>query len=372
MAEAMTKSPMKKSFVTSAGRKNDGSAVGNSNENDKVLSKTSTSKSKSTAKTDTSAVPASSTSMNIKEVMLVLKDLNNNLNTQNKRIEQQDERICQLNTKFDSIISENYENYDSNDYYHVDNEESLSQSENDYTDEPPSKKLKSSDQSIFKSLTEKFMQSETIDNEVNDDLASLVNGAFRSGITEEKQLEILKDIFRPSNCQALVKTRVNQGIWRLLKPYTQTDDSKLQTIQSLIVKASCNITKLLDKYSDEITDIEWGTNALVLLGQANKLINCRRKEMHKPDLDTKYHYLASSALPYTDYLYGEDCDVNKNVREINDMNRIGRNIRGNYQYQRGAGFTRGRRPSRRGRGRRWPRYESIAGSKNQKAVPRKN
>lgn len=39
--------------------------------------------------------------------------------------------------------------------------------------------------------------------------------------------------------------------------------------------------------------------------------------MHKSDLDPKYHYLASSTLPFTDHLYGEDCDVNKKVREIN-------------------------------------------------------
>ena len=48
--------------------------------------------------------------------------------------------------------------------------------------------------------------------------------------------------------------------------------------------------------------------------------------MHKSDLDPKYHYLASSSLPYTEFLYGEDCDVNKNVREINDLNSLVRSL----------------------------------------------
>ena len=49
-----------------------------------------------------------------------------------------------------------------------------------------------------------------------------------------------------------MKTRVNQGIWRLLKTQTQTDDSKMQDIQNLVVKASSCITKLLDKCEESL------------------------------------------------------------------------------------------------------------------------
>ena len=146
-----------------------------------------------------------------------------------------------------------------------------------------------------------------------------------------------------------MKTRVNQGTWRLLKPTTQTNDAKMQAIQNVIVKSATCVSKLLNKNADtfDSRDMEWGTNALALMGQANKLMNNRRKEMHKPDLDPKYHYLCSSSLPFTEFLYNEDGDVNKNVREINVMNLIGRNVsRGQC-----SGFQ-GRRPfgSRRGRG----------------------
>jgi hypothetical protein len=120
-------------------------------------------------------------------------------------------------------------------------------------------------------------------------------------------------------------------------------------------------------------DLDWGSNTLALLGQANKLLNNRRKEMHKADLDPKYHYLASSSLPFTDLLYGEDCDVNKNVREINDMNRIGRCVGRGYT-NRGSTMFRGRHPFRRG-GRgcgRWPRFESQTVPINLKMAPKKN
>ena len=38
----------------------------------------------------------------------------------------------------------------------------------------------------------------------------------------------------------------------------------------------------------------------------------KRKDLHKSDLDYKYHYLASAFLLYTDLLYSKDADVNNN------------------------------------------------------------
>ncbi|MES9883155.1 MAG: hypothetical protein ABW185_20010, partial [Sedimenticola sp.] len=217
--------------------------------------------------------------------------------------------------------------------------------------EPSLKKQKMSEHSVFKNLCDKFNHKEVVDSEVNDDLVGFINTAFRDGITDERQNEIMKEINRPQNCEALAKTRVNQSIWRLLKPHTQTEDVKMQNVQSLVIKAASNLAKLLDKGGDVLDPemLEWGTNALGLLGQSNKQINNKRKEAHKLDLDPKYQHLCSSAFPFTDNLYGDD--VNKNVREISDMNRLGRDV--------GRGMGRGRRPFRgrpfRMRGRSWGR-----------------
>ena len=83
--------------------------------------------------------------------------------------------------------------------------------------------------------------------------------------------------------------------------------------------------------------------------QANKQTNLRRKELHKSDLDPKYHYLASASFLFTEYLYGEDTDVNKNIKDINDLNKIGYSM--DLAYRRGS--YRGHRPHpyNRGRGR---------------------
>ena len=228
--------------------------------------------------------------------------------------------------------------------------------------------------SIYKHLSDKFNQTEQVEEGVHPDLAMLVNNSFRNGLSDEKYEEISRQIFRPENCDSLVKTRVNQGIWRLLKSWTQSDDTKLSSLQGVLVKASINIVKLVGKLGiSESEHLELGTTAIALLGHANKLINMKRKDLHKSDLDSKYHFLASASLPYTNLLYGDDTDVNNNVREINTLNRIGKTVgRGGGPIR---GYSRGRRfrgspygaRGFRGRGRGvQPRCETITAPKNQK------
>ena len=80
-----------------------------------------------------------------------------------------------------------------------------------------------------------------------------------------------------------MKTKVHQSIWRLLKPNTQTDDVKMQTIQNNVIKAVTvvNITKMLNEGGETLGSsmIELGINALGLLGQRNKLINKQKERV---------------------------------------------------------------------------------------------
>ena len=71
-----------------------------------------------------------------------------------------------------------------------------------------------------------------------------------------------------------------------------------------------------------------------------------RKETNKGDLDPKYHYFCSATLPFTEFLYGNDVDVNRNVCEINDLKRLGRNQPRTHFNNRLFGRGRGR-PFRR-------------------------
>ena len=111
-----------------------------------------------------------------------------------------------------------------------------------------------------------------------------------------------------------------------------------------------NLVKKLGLANSEHVELE--TTAIALLCHANKMINTKRKDLHKSDQDYKYHDLAPASLAYTDLLYCNATDVNNNVTDINNMNRIGRatgrgggpvrNLRGRCgagpYHARGCGF----------------------------------
>ena len=146
-------------------------------------------------------------------------------------------------------------------------------------------------------------------------------------------------------------------MWDLLRPRTKSQDVMVQSQQNTVIKASCNIVKQLDKLEtmketveiDEIQSrIDLGTNALGLLGHYNRQTNVKRRENHKPDLDFQYHHLCTPSQPYSEFLYGDD--VTKNVQEIQNVNRVGRKISSDHQYDRGRGFGIIDRGVGRGRG----------------------
>ena len=159
--------------------------------------------------------------------------------------------------------------------------------------------------------------------------------------------ELVKGINRPVNCEALKETRVNQGVWTILKPYTQTEDSKLRGVQNAVIKASINVTKMLNAEAKNFHDqkmLDWGTDAIGILGQANKWLNVRRKDLHKRDMDPKLHYLCSSALQSTDQLYGDS--IIKDIKDAQEFNKISRQVgfgmRGRGMRGRSRSFYRGR------------------------------
>ena len=208
------------------------------------------------------------------------------------------------------------------------------------SEESPPKKQKT-DSSIFKNISEKFNPKEVTDHDIDSDHKDLINVTFREGISDDQQTDLVKNIHRPGNTFTMVKTKVNQCIWRLLKPQTQTDDVKMQTIQNDMIKAYINVAKLLNEAGQSLNAdmLNLGTWALALLGQANKLINNERKESHKKDLDVRYLNLCSANFPFSEWLYGDD--VNKYVKDIQDMNKLSRNVgsnqRGGYGHGRGRG-----------------------------------
>ena len=310
----------------------------------------------------------------LRELVDILRVLNTNVNAQSERLDKQSQRIDEIMNQWNEC-----ENDPQFDYEYEEDTESIPcqfEPEGDFIQES----LEStSTASIFKKLSNKFQQSEQVDVDVHPDLANLVNNSFRNGLSDDNLDEISKQILRPENCDSLVKTHVNQGIWRLVKSFTQSEDSRLTAIQGVLLKASVNLVKLVEKLGLSNSEhVELGTTAIALLGHANKMINTKRKDLRKADLDYKYHYLASASLPYTDLLYGNDTDVNNNVREINNMNRIGRStgrgggpMRNQGRGRRGTGPYTSRGRGFRGRGRGAPMNRSDTSIQTKNFKPQK-
>ena len=88
------------------------------------------------------------------------------------------------------------------------------------------------DDSVFGRYLKKFKKTDPVENEVNPGLAKLVNNAFRGGMADDAYNVLIKLIHRPANCETLKETRVNQGVWSVLKSTTQTE----VRVQNALVK----------------------------------------------------------------------------------------------------------------------------------------
>ena len=198
-------------------------------------------------------------------------------------------------------------------------------------------------ESCFEGLDKKYHIKEKTSDRVDANLATFVDKSFLLGVSQEVVNGITNDLHRPENCHSLTKTRVNPGIWKLLKNHTQVNDNQMQGIQTLIVQTGMLIVQYLQTQAPaEKKLVELGSNAIALLGQANHLINNNRKEAHRPDLDSRYSGLTSPNLPYTEWLYGDEQDINKNIKDIQDMSKLGRVMRGGYSNTGSYGYGRGR------------------------------
>ncbi|KAH3860148.1 hypothetical protein DPMN_023039 [Dreissena polymorpha] len=192
-----------------------------------------------------------------REVIFILQELNENMKSQKERIE-----------KLES--AQYYDEEYSEDQFYDDDGQSF--------DEILQENV--SPNNVFRNLMERFSYYVPVEKKVNDDLAKFVNSSFRNELSDDKINELLKEVHRPENCEALVKTRVNREIWRLLRAQVQYDDNKMQSVQELLVKAASNLTKSVDKLANSTENpsvacgkaIEISTYAIALLGQTYRTL----------------------------------------------------------------------------------------------------
>lgn len=292
-----------------------------------------------------------------KEALLILREMNSNISKTNQKVDSLSGRVDALYEDND-----NYINYD-NEYYDYDMESHYDEPELESSSSTtrPFENIEDDGDNVFSEICKGFSKADQCGKSVNQALADLINTTFKEGLSEDNLNDTMKNIFRPENCESLKETRVNTGVWSVLRPQTQTEDSKMRGIQKCIVKAACNITELLDLSSSDLNrqSLKLGTTSLGLLGQANKWLNVRRRELHKKDMDPKLHHLCSSAIPFSDLLYGDS--MVKDIKDIQEINKISKNVGAVNRGNRGGrGFRGGRF---RGRGRPYPRRGFYGGSR---------
>ena len=161
----------------------------------------------------------------------------------------------------------------------------------------------------------KYAVASDIGQPLDEELADSVN-YLMSHHLEEKTLEDTSSKYPcPSNCQFLDTPKVNQTIWENLSAPVRTKDVKLQKVQKSLTRGIAAYVTLLDPnhISSEQQDV------LALLCNANFEMNALRKELIKPDLNSRFTHLCKSTNPVTKYLFGDD--LGKQVKDLQDQHK---------------------------------------------------
>ncbi len=155
---------------------------------------------------------------------------------------------------------------------------------------------------------------------VNSDIGEPIDdGIARSAtylLSHQLEQQVLDDTAAkyplPSNCQAVDSPKVNPIIWDNLPTLTKTRDLKLQKIQKSLTRGLNAFTHSIS--SEDISDS--AQDALALLCNANFELNCLRKDLIKPDLNSRYTHLCKPDNPVSKLLFGDN--LSKKVKDMND------------------------------------------------------
>ena len=165
---------------------------------------------------------------------------------------------------------------------------------------------------------------------VNAQFAGILKEVMRVKLDDDVLTETKNRYTRPVNCECLEPTQVNHLLWDKLKHDTRSSDLKLQLIQANLLKeiipivlAVEQLVKVQDKISKELLDIpsliRTATDSVALLGAANFGLDMQRRDNIKPELNADYKHLCSPTVPFTDFLFGDDPDLSKQLKDLAEV-----------------------------------------------------
>lgn len=184
---------------------------------------------------------------------------------------------------------------------------------------------------------------------INEQIAKIVPGLMREKLTDEVLTATQNRYNTPENWECLTSTKVNHLIWDKLKPDTRSADIKLQRVQSNLVKGLIpvvsmaeKLVRVRDKIPKDALDapdlIRAATDAIALIGAANFELNMRRRENIKPELNEDYKHLCFSSVPFTDFLFGNDADLSKQLKDLVEVTKVSKKLNPKVEGHKSNGY----------------------------------
>ena len=208
-------------------------------------------------------------------------------------------------------------------------------------------KDKSAKDEFLENLSKSFEDKEETSEPVEDKLESIITKRWHQKLTEKQLKEKADKYTRPENCKTLVAPRVNKEIWAKLERKVRGEDLKISQPQKVLASAGSAIaqsTQLLLKarIENKAVDVEelirMNADSLALLGHVSGDLAQLRRDNIRPHLSEDFYSLCSTQVPVTDYLFGNEDDLQTRITNITASNKISRatsNKRNKYQNQPG-------------------------------------
>jgi len=109
-----------------------------------------------------------------------------------------------------------------------------------------------------------------------------------------------------------------------------------------VVSVIEKFVKATDKIPKDALDvpelIRAATDAIALVGAANFELNMRRRDNIKPELNEDYKHLCSSSVPFTEYLFGNDADLSKQLKDLAEVTKVSKKLHPKAEGHKSNGY----------------------------------
>ena len=143
----------------------------------------------------------------------------------------------------------------------------------------------------------------------------------------------------------------------LSDPPAQSRDKLFQNLQTLMIKGSTMLARLVEKLdaNNQEQFVESGLDALAVFGYASRQLINRRRDLFRSEIQPDFEHLCSNSTPVTDKLFGDNVtDIVKEIQNIKRVERVitkrWRDRQQPYPYQGAGPRFQGYRPQQQ-----WPR-----------------